>query len=135
MNKLYRFEVNYGRHGSLEGLFVATEYELNLLNNSTVNFGEALGKHSEVCLDEFKWQECCTVVSDDEEKIKWLVSILGYSVSGYNPLEYFYLEENYEYREGYEAESTDECEYEDGSPEKLRWIAGYNDKMSGNNED
>lgn len=131
MNKLFRFYVDYGRNGALEGLFVATEDELNLLTNCTVYFGEAFGKHSEVWLDDFNWNECCTVISDDQEKIDWLTDILGYSLSGYNPLEYFYINDNEEYREGYYS-NDDYCEYEVGTPEYLRWNVGRQDKKNEN---
>ena len=33
-------------------------------------------------------EEDLTVVSEDQEKISWLVDILGRSISGYNPFDY-----------------------------------------------
>lgn len=131
--KLYKFEVDYGRHGSLEGLFVSTEDELNLINNATIHFGEALGKHSEVWLDDFKWQECCSVVSDDEEKIEWLVGILGYTLSGYNPSDYFEYYESDEYKEGFESTPEDDCPYESDG-ESARWFKGLHDRLIENSE-
>lgn len=86
MFKLYRFYWDCGRQGSVEGLFVANSKEIESRIGHQVYFGEILGKHSEVygTLDESDLE----VVTDDQEKIEWLVSLLGTSISGYNPLEY-----------------------------------------------
>lgn len=139
MNKLYKFEVDYGRHGDLSGLFISSDEELNLLNDTTIFFGEVLGKHSEVWIDDFQWQDYCTVVSEDQDKINWLIELLGYSISGYNPEDYFYIDEKSEYIEGFESTSEDDCEYEKVG-EKARWFKGFNDsnKLAGigeNHED
>lgn len=134
MNKLYRFEVDYGRSGKLSGLFVSTDEDLNLLNDTTIYFGEVLGKHSEVWIDNFQWQEYCTVVSDDQSKINWLIEILGYVVSGINPEYYYEYYESDEYKEGFESTPEDDCPYElDG--ERARWFKGLHDRLIYNAED
>ena len=125
MLKLYEFYVDVGRMGSLSGLFVGKDDWLTQMNGSTIYFGEVLGKHSDVTYDDFVWQDCCKVVSDDSDKIEWLIGILGYTVSGFNPLDYFDVETTPEFDEGYYADDPSECEYEIGSPEELRWKAGY----------
>lgn len=86
MLKLYKFYWDAGRQGSVEGLFVEDPVEIEKRIGGNVYFGEILGKHSEVygTLEEVD----LTVVSEDQEKINWLVSILGYSISGYNPVDY-----------------------------------------------
>jgi ribosome modulation factor len=128
MYKLYKFEMDYGRHGSLEGLFISSEEYLNLLNDATIYFGEVLGKHSEVWIEEFKWQECCTVVSDDQDKIQWLIEILGYDLSGFNPENYYEYYESDEYKEGFESTPEDDCPYElEG--ERARWFKGLHDRL------
>lgn len=128
MNKLYRFYVDFGRGYDLEGLFISTEEELNILNNANINFGEAFGKHSEVSLDDFKWQECCTVVTDDQEKISWLIELLGYTLNGYNPEHYYEYSDSDEYQEGYNADLEDtDCEYELPG-EIARWLKGKEDR-------
>lgn len=48
MKALYRWHVDYGRMGDLEGLFVAEDYDLQAALGKTVYLGEVLGKHSEV---------------------------------------------------------------------------------------
>ena len=86
MLKLYRFCWPQHRGGDVEGLFVEDSDVVENAIGSNVYFGEICGKHSEVygTLDE----EDLTVVSEDQEKISWLVDILGRSISGYNPFDY-----------------------------------------------
>lgn len=86
MKTLYKFYWDAGRHGCVEGLFIEDSESMEQFYGRHVYFGEILGKHSEVegTLD----REHITVVSEDEEKIEWLESVLGRSVSGYNPVEY-----------------------------------------------
>jgi hypothetical protein len=48
MNKLYKFYWDCGRMGWLDGLFIADEAEVAAAIGKQVDFGEALGKHSEV---------------------------------------------------------------------------------------
>ena len=86
MKKLFSFYADCGRQGSLEGLFIATQEEVDKAIGKYMYFGEVLGKHSEV-EGELEADEI-TLVSDDEPKVKWLESILGSCVSGFNPLEY-----------------------------------------------
>ena len=86
MLKLYRFCWPQRRGGDVEGLFVEDSNVVENAIGSNVYFGEICGKHSDVygTLDE----EDLTVVSEDQEKISWLVDILGRSISGYNPFDY-----------------------------------------------
>jgi hypothetical protein len=48
MEKLYRFEVDFGRHGKLKGVFPATPEEVAAAVGVTVFFEEPWGKHSGV---------------------------------------------------------------------------------------
>lgn len=89
---LYRFFVDCGRSGDLEGLFVAQPEELNEAYGTTLYFGEVLGKHSEVTV-KFG-PEDITLISEDKEFVKKLVEIVGVDVSGFNPLyQYNYQKE------------------------------------------
>lgn len=83
---LVEFYWDAGRMGHVEGLFVATEDELEKAYGKYVYFGEILGKHSEVSgtLD----REDITIKSDDQVFIGQLTHLLGDSISGYNPLDY-----------------------------------------------
>ncbi len=92
MRKLYSFFWDCGRMGDVEGLFIAEESEVDAAIGSQVYFGEILGKHSDISgtLSSVDLK----VISDDQDKIVWLVGILGPNVSGYNPLDYIQQEED-----------------------------------------
>lgn len=87
MLKLYSFYWDCGRSGSLDGLFIAEELEVEKILGKEVYFGEVLGKHSEVygVVDN----KDIKVLSEDQEKIEWLENLLGSTLSGYNPLDYY----------------------------------------------
>jgi len=73
--------------GDLEGLFVADEESVAQAIGHKVYFGEVLGKHSEIygTLE----RDSLSIVSDDQEKINWLVLTMGVrTISGLNPLHY-----------------------------------------------
>lgn len=86
MNNLYSFYVDCGRQGSLDGLFIATQEEVDKAIGQEMYFGEVLGKHSDVqgTLEAHE----ITLVSSDQDKVEWLLGLLGTCVSGFNPLEY-----------------------------------------------
>lgn len=92
MRKLYSFFWDCGRMGDVEGLFIAEESEVDAAIGSQVYFGEILGKHSEISgtLSSVDLK----VISDEQDKIDWLLSIIGPDVSGYNPLYYVQQEED-----------------------------------------
>lgn len=92
MKKLYSFYWDCGRSGNLSGLFIAEESEVDNILGKEVYFGEVLGKHSEVygTVDA----EDIEIVSEDQEKVEWLENLLGSTVSGYNPLDYYYEPED-----------------------------------------
>lgn len=48
MKGIYKFYWDCGRMGSLEGIFVTTEAQIANLIGKTIDFGEVLGKHSEI---------------------------------------------------------------------------------------
>lgn len=83
---LWKFGWDCGRQGEIEGLFVATEDEVNNLIGKHVYFGEALGKHSEVSgtieAGEIKKVEI------DSELVEKVAMVLGNNWNGYNPLSY-----------------------------------------------
>jgi len=89
MNKLWSFDADFGRHGYLSGLFIATDEEITKLQDGYVNFGEVLGKHSEVLIDNFNIKDFITCVTDDQQLIDRLEKAFGSkTLSGYNPLGY-----------------------------------------------
>ena len=82
--KLFSFYWDCGRSGFLDGLFVATQEEVDKVVGKEVYFGEVLGKHSEVYgtlqADDVK------LIDIDEDAIEKIVAVTGESISGYNPI-------------------------------------------------
>lgn len=82
--KIWKFWAGFGRMGELEGIFVATEEEVEGSYGQTVHFGEALGKHSDVSvkLEERNFTKVGAypwfVAEFERRKL----------ASGYNPLNY-----------------------------------------------
>ena len=91
MKKLYKFYWDCGRQGDIEGIFIAEENEVKDIVGKDVDFGEALGKHSEISgtIEEGE----ITEIKVSETTLKEMEEILGTSISGYNPLEYMNEEE------------------------------------------
>ena len=92
MNKyLWKFYWDCGRMGEVEGLFIATENEIQNAIGKNIYFGEILGKHSEVygTLDENDLEK----INLDSVSIERIAELLGDNWSGYNPLEYIDDEE------------------------------------------
>lgn len=91
---LYKFYWDCGRIGDVDGLFAATQAEIDAAIGKKVYFGEILGKHSEIygkldAVDIVKLNVPADVVDI-------LVKELGTNISGYNPLDYL-PEEDEEY--------------------------------------
>lgn len=86
MRKLYRFEWDCGTMGEVEGLFAEDEAEVQKFIGLDVCFGYILGKRFEV--DGTLAEEDLEVISEDQDKIDWLVGITSSTVSGFNPLDY-----------------------------------------------
>ena len=84
MKKLYRYEMDCGRAGTVEGLFTADDAEVAAAIGKDVQFGEILGKHSEVAgtLDASEFEE----LTDDAAFIAKFEEF--HCASGYNPLDY-----------------------------------------------
>lgn len=94
MKGLYSFHWDCGRMGDLTGLFVANKKAVENIIDKYVDFGEVLGKHSEV----YGYIEEGDIVleTDDQDFIQKLQFHLGEeTISGYNPLHYM-GEEEYE---------------------------------------
>lgn len=83
--KIYRFYVDCGRFGVLEGMILSDDNKIAEAIGKTAAFGEVLGKHSniEVELESHMFEE----VTADQDFIKKAV---GYKVapSGYDPFDY-----------------------------------------------
>lgn len=86
---LWRFYWDCGRQGSVEGLFVATDAEVDEAKGQHVYLGEVLGKHSDVhgTLDDGDLQR----LTDDPDFIAKFEKFE--CESGYNPLQYINKED------------------------------------------
>lgn len=111
MKHLYKFHWDCGRSGELDGLFVATEREVEEIIGEEVYFGEVLGKHSEVygTIEEGEIQKLDISPKSVAEVSKYL----GETWSGFNPLEYI-------------MQTCDECEEERRADE---WICEYREEF------
>lgn len=86
MKALFKMNFDYGRSGSLEGLFIAKKEHIDYLveHELEVHFGEVLGKHSEV-IGRVAPEEI-TMVTTDENVLQVIEQ--HKLENGYNPLEY-----------------------------------------------
>lgn len=84
MLKLYKFYKSFGRMGELEGLFSATPSDIAFLDGKALDFGEALGKHSEIYFP-FEMDQI-EVVSEDQDFIRKFNELLPNGV-GTNPFD------------------------------------------------
>ena len=86
MKKLFSFDWDCGSMGSIDGLFIATQEEVDALVGKEIYFGEVLGKYSEIYgiiePDEIK------VRITDQNVIVALLTVFGNTLCGYNPLDY-----------------------------------------------
>lgn len=105
--KLWKFRYSC-RAGTLEGLFVATQKEIDKASKRTVYYGEVLGKHSDVELD--LKPSYFTEQKVDPEALEKITASLGKTWSGRNPLEKIAEDDDEE-----EAEADAEAEEEDES--------------------
>lgn len=96
-NFLWKFMWDCGRQGCVEGLFVATEDQIQNLIGKSVYFGEILGKHSEIygTIEDGE----CEKVDLDSDIVEKVTVILGETWSGYNPLEYLSDDDEEDYDE------------------------------------
>ena len=91
MDRLIKFD-QYCCYGNLSGMFVLNDDEYRKLmkiidNQESINFGEVLGKHSDV--NRPIERNDIKVMSTDQNFIKELTDEVGRNILGYNPLEIF----------------------------------------------
>lgn len=90
MRKLYKFKWDCDRQGTVEGVFIAEEQEVKDAVGQQVDFGEILGKHSDVygTIDDGE----ITEVKVSDNTVKEIEAVLGSTICGYNPLNYIMYE-------------------------------------------
>ena len=88
MLKLYKYLLDCGRHGELDGLFVATPEQIKRIIGQEIYFGEVLGKHSEV-IATIEAHEITEILDDEQVVLKLVEAVGGYTICGYNPLDFY----------------------------------------------
>lgn len=101
---VYKFFLDCGRMGFLDGVFVAIKSDVDKIIGKTIYFGEVLGKHSDIVYGITK--DDIELVTDDP-KVVMLFEEHDLS-SGYNPLDYYE-----------EMDDEDENEEEDEDEENI----------------
>lgn len=115
MKAVYRMIFDYGRMGNLEGTFVAEKEFIDYLieHKIYINFGEVLGKHSEVV--GYVSQEEITLLSDEQQVVDFFEKYNF--ASGFNPLNYnvgvYDMDDWSEPENGIEWSDCAICEYID----------------------
>ena len=82
---LVKFEADFGRNGNLSGMFICDINELINAYGRKVEFGDVLGKHSNLV---FELEYPMFTVCADKELIEKLEETFGKNIVGYNPLSY-----------------------------------------------
>lgn len=83
IEKMYKFRVSFGRHGTIEGVFVATPEDVADALGVTVDFYEPWGKHSSAT--HTLSAEDFTVLTEDQDFIA-KARQYGISHHGENPI-------------------------------------------------
>lgn len=87
--KLWKFSEDYCRCGDAEGLFIASEEEVDrFLDKRTVFFGEVLGKHSEVDVYFEKGKNLYSLNVSTSTVLELLNSLNKRCISGLYPFQY-----------------------------------------------
>ena len=86
---IYKMNLDFGRIGTLDGKFIATDEQVETLTKSDIEvyFGEALGKHSEVFC-KIKPKDI-TLITENEDTVK-IFEDEGLA-SGYDPFAYTFI--------------------------------------------
>lgn len=87
----YTMFLDCGRMGEVYGLFLATEEDIENASGKPVEFGEILGKHSNVYVNDFDKIDI-DFISNDPHIIK-IIKEHGLE-TGYNPLNYLIDDED-----------------------------------------
>ena len=94
---LWKFYWDCGRMGNLDGLILATDKEVECALGRQLDFGEALGKHSQIYGElepgDLEKVEAVTGAALSRALITDLHKVFGKTVSGYNPFDHMREEE------------------------------------------
>lgn len=87
--KLYRYQQDYGRMGSLDGVFIADEKDVKWFMGAEVWADDVLGKHSEVRVTFNENTVQALDISD--QAVDELYKVLGKNISGTTPYDFDYM--------------------------------------------
>lgn len=88
---LWRFKLDWGRHGMIDSVFVASDEDVHEALGKEAWFGSVFGKHSEVyCTLE---SDMFTKLTAGEAVVDFHWVCFGREGIGYNPLQYIEEEE------------------------------------------
>lgn len=104
--KLFSYSMYCGRMGSVDGIFVASQEQIDELIGSRVYFGEVLGKHSEIY--GTVTEDEVTLITDEQVAVDVIKKHMG-GGTGFNPLEYIWLPCGC-MKDEEECEECEECE-------------------------
>lgn len=91
--RLYKFYLDCGRMGSLEGLFIEEESVVDAAMGKDAWYDEPLGKHSEI-MYTLSYDEI-EVVDVPEDFVANVEKYIGTEISGYNPVQTVLEQEGY----------------------------------------
>jgi hypothetical protein len=83
---LWKYNLDCGALGLIEGLFVATEKEIEKSLGKTIYFGQILGEESDIFIEFFEAH--LERVNVSQTTIAEMTQILGDTWCGYNPMDY-----------------------------------------------
>ena len=95
MKGVYKFQMDYGRSGFVEGIFVEDSERVENIIGRNVYFGEILGKHSEV--QETMVEDYFILITDDQKVVSDFEKY-GFA-SGIDPFYYLDEQEHNEYED------------------------------------
>lgn len=86
MKALFKLNLDYGRMGRVEGLFLEEKEHMDFLveKELVVNFGEVIGKYSDVCA---RMSPGVVTMITTDEKVLQIIEENRLEI-GYNPLKY-----------------------------------------------
>ena len=87
MKQLFKFDWYAGRGGIIDGIFIATQEQVDAIIGKELWLGEALGKHSEVSGEILESE--IVRVNIESSAVEALYEQFGSTISGYNPVERF----------------------------------------------
>jgi len=140
--KLCRYVLQMHRSSDIEGIFIMTDEELDLvkeLNGHVIRYGEISGKHSNVKA-ELNMKDI-KILSDKEEEIAFFERVLP-NGTGFSFKEYWFCSEE-AYDKGYDAEMYYEKVEDalksqplfDNKVMRESFINGFNDSRESKNDD